>query len=219
MCGIAGIFYQNGAPVSEPLLRAMTDVLAHRGPDGSGFYRDGPVGLGHRRLAIIDLVTGGQPMGSDDGTVWLAYNGEIYNFRELRRELEARGATFRTTSDTEVLLRGYEAWGRAVLPRLRGMFAFALWDGRRRELLLARDRLGIKPLVYSWDGVCLRFASELKALLQDPAVPRTLDWEALRDYFTHLYIPAPARRSPPVSPCLPGLAPSPGPGWKVLATP
>lgn len=205
MCGIAGMLRQDGTAPSESLICAMTRVLSHRGPDGEGFYRDGPVALGHRRLAIIDLVTGSQPMGSEDGALWLSYNGEIYNFRELRQELMARGHRFRTTSDTEVILRGYEAWGVDVLPRLRGMFAFALWDGRRGELLLARDRLGIKPLVYAWDGRCLRFASEIKAILQDPEVPRSLDWAALCDYFVHLYIPAPRtifsaiRKLPPAS--------------------
>ncbi len=191
MCGIAGIFRQDGRPVDECLLRRMTDVLAHRGPDGEGFYIDGPLGLGHRRLAIIDLSTGAQPMGSEDGATWITYNGEIYNYRELKRELIDRGMSFRTTSDTEVLLRAYEVWGVDCLPRLRGMFAFAIWDKRRRRLILARDRVGIKPLVYAWDGTCLRFASEIKAILQDPEVPRDLDWEAVRDYFTHLYVPDP----------------------------
>jgi asparagine synthase (glutamine-hydrolysing) len=191
MCGIAGIVRQDGQPVDTITLRRMTDILAHRGPDGEGIRLDGPVGLGHRRLAIIDLVAGAQPMISDDGATWITYNGEIYNFRELRRELSALGARFRTNSDTEVILRGYEAWGIAVIPRLRGMFAFGIWDARRRQLLLARDRLGIKPLVYGWDGHCLRFASELKALLTDTAVPRDLDWAAVRDYFTYHCVPGP----------------------------
>jgi asparagine synthase (glutamine-hydrolysing) len=205
MCGIAGVLRQDGGPVDERLLRRMTDALAHRGPDGEGFRLDGPVGLGHRRLAIIDLVTGDQPMGSEDGAVWLSYNGEIYNYRELRSELVARGFAFRTTSDTEVVLRAYEAWGEACLPRLRGMFAFALWDGRRRRLLLARDRVGIKPLAYAWDGRVLRFGSEPKAILADSAVPRDLDWEGVRDYFTYLCVPSPRtifraiRKLPPAS--------------------
>src|SRR2546425_8509445 len=132
MCGIAGIVRQDQAPVDEAILRRMTGVLAHRGPDGEGVYVDGSVGLGHRRLAIIDLCTGAQPIASEDGATWITYNGEVYNYRELRAELTARGSTFRTTSDTEVILRGYEAWGVDVLTRLRGMFAFAIWDGRRR---------------------------------------------------------------------------------------
>jgi asparagine synthase (glutamine-hydrolysing) len=183
----------------------MTTAIAHRGPDGDGFFSDGPVGLGHRRLAIIDLVTGDQPMSSDDGSVILIFNGEIYNFRELRRELEARGAAFRTASDTEVILHAYEAWGVDCLPRLRGMFTFALWDKARRRLFLARDRVGIKPLVYAWDGRRLLFGSEIKALLEDPTLPRELDWEALRDFLTLHYIPSPRtifrsiRKLPPAS--------------------
>jgi asparagine synthase (glutamine-hydrolysing) len=205
MCGIAGVLRQDHVPVDARLLRRMTGAIAHRGPDGEGFRVDGAVGLGHRRLAIIDLVTGAQPMGSEDGGAWIIYNGEVYNYRELREELAALGFAFRTTSDTEVILRAYEAWGVDCLPRLRGMFAFAVWDARRRRLLLARDRVGIKPLVYAWDGRALRFASEPKALLADPAVPRELDWEAIRDYFTYLCVPSPRtifraiRKLPPAS--------------------
>lgn len=205
MCGIAGIVRSDGAPAGVELLRAMTTVLAHRGPDGDGFFCEGPVGLGHRRLAIIDLATGDQPMASDDGSSVIIFNGEIYNFRELRRELEGRGATFRTRSDTEVILRAYEAWGVECLSRLRGMFAFAIWDKARRRLFLARDRVGIKPLVYAWDGRRLLFGSEIKALLEDAAVSRELDWEALRDFLTLHYIPSPRtifrsiRKLPPAS--------------------
>src|SRR5574337_558832 len=205
MCGIAGVVRGDGGVVENALLRAMTTVLAHRGPDGEGLFLRGPVGFGHRRLAIIDLVTGDQPMLNDDGSVCLIFNGEIYNFRELRRELEARGHRFRTRSDTEVVLRAYEAYGVDCLGRLRGMFAFAIWDQPRGRLFLARDRAGIKPLVYAWDGRRLLFASELKALLQDPSVPRELDWEGLRDYLTFLYVPSPRtifrgiRKLPPAS--------------------
>lgn len=205
MCGIAGIVRIDGAPAGGQLLRAMTNALAHRGPDGDGFFCEGPVGLGHRRLAIIDLATGDQPMASDDGSSVIIFNGEIYNFRELRRELEGRGATFRTSSDTEVILRAYEAWGVECLSRLRGMFAFAVWDKAQRRLFLARDRVGIKPLVYAWDGRRLLFGSEIKALLEDAAVPRELDWEALRDFLTLHYIPSPRtifrsiRKLPPAS--------------------
>ena len=193
--------------VGEQPLEGMTTCLAHRGPDGDGFFRQGPVGLGHRRLAIIDLATGDQPMSNDDRSVTLVFNGEIYNFRELRRELEARGRHFRTASDSEVILRAYEEFGVECLRHLRGMFAFAIWDERRRRLFLARDRVGIKPLVYAWDGRRLLFASEIKAILQDPDVPRRLDWEALRDYLTLHYIPSPRtifegiRKLPPA--CLP----------------
>jgi asparagine synthase (glutamine-hydrolysing) len=205
MCGIAGIADVTGRPVDGRLLRAMTTVQAHRGPDGDGFVYRGPVGLGHRRLAIIDLATGDQPMANEDGSVWIVFNGEIYNFRELRRDLEAKGATFRTTSDTEVILRAYEAEGPDCVRLLRGMFAFAILDERTRRLFLARDRAGIKPLVYSWNGQRLIFASELKGILEDPAFPRTLDRNGLGDYLTHHYVPAPrtifsaARKLPPAS--------------------
>ena len=205
MCGIAGILRRDQTAADPAMLRRMTGVLAHRGPDGEGLHSDGPIALGHRRLAIIDRDSGGQPMGSLDGTLWITYNGEVYNYRELRRELEALGHAFTTQSDTEVVLQAYAAWGVECLGRLRGMFAFAIWDGRRRQMLLARDRVGIKPLVYSWDGACLRFASEIKAILQDPTVPRELDWEALTDYFTYHYIPSPRtvfhaiRKLPPAS--------------------
>ncbi len=205
MCGIAGVVRRDGAPVEEALVASMTAVLAHRGPDGQGVWVDGAAGLGHRRLAIIDLATGDQPMFSAEGRLAVVFNGEIYNFRELRRELEARGFTFRTTSDTEVLLRAYEAYGVDCLRHLRGMFAFALWDGSRRRLFLARDRAGIKPLVYAWDGRRLLFASELKGLLQDASLPRDLDWEALGDFLTYHYVPSPRtifraiRKLPPAS--------------------
>jgi asparagine synthase (glutamine-hydrolysing) len=191
MCGIAGMLRRDGQPVDESVVRRMTDRLVHRGPDGEGLHVAGPVGIGHRRLAIIDVSGGAQPMVSDDGATWLTFNGEIYNYRELRHELMASGTRFRTRSDTEVILRGYEAWGIGVIPRLRGMFAFAIWDARRRRMLLARDRLGIKPLVYAWDGRSLRFASELKAIVADPDVPRDLDWAAVRDYFTYHCVPGP----------------------------
>ncbi|MDO8475185.1 MAG: asparagine synthase (glutamine-hydrolyzing) [Candidatus Rokubacteria bacterium] len=205
MCGIAGIVNLTGHPVDEALLRAMTTVQAHRGPDGEGIVCRGGAGLGHRRLAIIDLATGDQPMASEDGAIRIVFNGEIYNFRELRRELESRGARFATTSDTEVILRAYEADGPACVTRLRGMFAFAILDERARRLFLARDRAGIKPLVYAWDGRRLLFASEIKGILEDPGVPRELDWDALGDYLTYHYVPAPRtifkaiRKLPPAS--------------------
>src|ERR1700730_7563169 len=166
MCGIAGIAEVTGRPVVRALLQAMTTVQAHRGPDGESMVCAGAVGLGHRRLAIIDLVTGGQPMSSDDGSIRIVFNGEIYNFRELRRNLEASGARFHTASDTEVILRAYEADGPDCVQRLRGMFAFAIVDERAGRLVLARDRVGIKPLVYTWDGQRIVFASEIKAILE-----------------------------------------------------
>jgi len=205
MCGIAGFVNRDGRPADGGLLRAMTDMLIHRGPDGEGHYVSGPVALGHRRLAIIDLVTGAQPMANDDGTVWITYNGEVYNFAALRAELESRGFSFRTTSDTEVIVRAWEAFGPACVERLRGMFAFAIWDARKGVLFLARDRFGIKPLVYACTDTGVAFASELKALLEDPAVARDLDWPALRSYLTWGYVPSPAtifagiRKLPPAS--------------------
>jgi asparagine synthase (glutamine-hydrolysing) len=191
MCGIAGIVDVTGHPVDGGLLRAMTGVQAHRGPDGDGFVCRGGAGLGQRRLAIIDLVTGDQPMASDDGSIQIVFNGEIYNFRELRRDLEARGARFHTQSDTEAILRAYEAEGLDCVRRLRGMFTFAILDERAGRLVLARDRAGIKPLVYAWDGRRLLFASEIKAILEEPAIARDLDVEALGQYLTYHYVPAP----------------------------
>ncbi len=186
MCGIAGYV----GDVGPELLPAMVKALAHRGPDDSGIHVDGEAGLGMTRLAIIDLVTGRQPMGNDDGRAWLVFNGELYNYRALRAELEARGEVFRTRSDTEVLLRAWEVYGDDCATRLSGMFAFALWDARRHVLVLGRDRLGKKPLYY-WhgDGLFL-FASEIKALLCHPAVPRALDPEAFHHYLAFGYAPA-----------------------------
>jgi asparagine synthase (glutamine-hydrolysing) len=186
MCGIAG--YVGSAP--SELLPLMVRALEHRGPDDEGLHVENEVGLGMTRLAIIDLVTGRQPMATSDKTAWIVFNGEIYNFRDLRAELQARGSTFHTTSDTEVILEAYRTWGDACVERLRGMFAFALWDRERRRLILARDRLGKKPLFY-WhrDGLLL-FASEPKALLVHSAVARTIDWEALRHYLAFGYTPA-----------------------------
>ncbi len=193
MCGIAGIVDLRGtSDVPESLLRRMTDALTHRGPDESGLYLEPGVGFGHRRLSIIDLATGQQPMSSDDGRCWLTYNGEIYNYRELRTELEAAGHAFRTRSDTEVLLHTWLEWGEACVTRLRGMFAFAVWDANRECLFLARDRLGIKPLLYAVlpDGR-LVFASELKSIMLDPAVGRALDPLAVEEYFAYGYVPEP----------------------------
>ena len=193
MCGIAGRFnFDPSRAVDARVLRAMTDAIAHRGPDADGFYRAPGIGLGHRRLSIIDLATGDQPIGNEDGGVQVVFNGEIYNFAEVRAELVARGHRFRTGSDTEIIVHGYEEWGERCVERFRGMFAFALWDARDRRLLLARDRLGVKPLYYAvLPGVGLLFGSEIKALLQDPEVPK--DWrpEAIDAYLTLLYVPAP----------------------------
>lgn len=190
MCGIAG--YLDGTDRTGPgVLEAMTTTLVHRGPDGEGFFRGPGVGLGHRRLSIVDLAGGAQPLGNEDGAVQVVFNGEIYNHLDLRRDLEERGHVFRTHADTEVLVHLYEEDGPRLVERLNGMFAFALWDSRRRRLLLARDRIGIKPLYYTVTGGRLVFGSELKALLRHPAVPRRLDPTALSDYLSFLYVPAP----------------------------
>jgi asparagine synthase (glutamine-hydrolysing) len=185
MCGIAGILNLDGEPASPVILRRMADTLAHRGPDGEGVFTDGNAGLGHRRLAIIDLSPAGhQPMLSRDGRYALTYNGEIYNFQELRAELEALGHGFRSRTDTEVLLNAYVQWGKSALDRFNGMFAFAIWDREARELFLARDRYGIKPLYYTRRNGTFVFGSEVKAILAHPSVRAGLDREALLEYFT-----------------------------------
>jgi asparagine synthase (glutamine-hydrolysing) len=193
MCGIAGIFDCRGrADADRVLLRRMADALSHRGPDGDGFYYAPGVGLGHRRLAIIDLVSGDQPLFNEDRTVCVVFNGEIYNFQPLMAELTALGHVFRTRCDTEVIVHAWEEWGEACLERFNGMFAFAVWDARRDALFLARDRLGEKPLYYCLlnDGRLL-FASELKSLLSSPDVVRRLDPQAIEDFFAFGYIPDP----------------------------
>lgn len=185
MCGVAGILNLDGRPVASHVLRAMTQAIAHRGPDGEGQWIDGSIGLGHRRLAIIDLSpTGEQPMQTADGRFAISYNGEIYNYRELRAELEARGHSFRSSSDTEVLLQAIVAWGMDALLRFNGMFAFALWDRKERRLTLARDRYGIKPMYYWFSGDQLLFASESKAFRAVPTFNARLDSEGLLEYFT-----------------------------------
>jgi asparagine synthase (glutamine-hydrolysing) len=192
VCGIAG-FTTFSASHYDPdqIIRRMTQVIRHRGPDGEGYYRDATVTFGHRRLAIIDLGGGAQPMADDSDRYSLVYNGEVYNYIELRRELEQQGHRFRTHSDTEVLLQCLVAHGTAALSKLDGMFAFALWDCQQRQLLLARDRVGIKPLYYFCHGPDLIFASEIKALLQHPLVARTLDPLSVSKYFSYGYVPAP----------------------------
>ncbi len=185
MCGIAGIVNLNSESVSAVVVRRMTDAIAHRGPDGEGSYTDGPIGLGHRRLAIIDLSPAGhQPMMTADGRYVLTYNGEIYNFQELRLELEACGRQFRSRSDGEVLLEAFAQWGEGCLDRLNGMFAFAVWDKVAERLLLARDRYGIKPLYYLADATRVIFGSEIKAILACPNVSRAVCYPALNEYFT-----------------------------------
>jgi asparagine synthase (glutamine-hydrolysing) len=185
VCGIAGILRLDGEPASPDVLLRMTEVIAHRGPDGSGTHLDGPLGLGNRRLAILDLSeAGAQPMLNAAGDVALTYNGEVYNFRELRAELERAGRSFRSRSDTEVVLQAYEEWGPQFVERLNGMFALAVWDLRARALLLARDRYGIKPLYTARVGSTFLFASEIKSFLEHPDFRPELSAEHLLEYFT-----------------------------------
>ena len=217
MCGICGQVSVKGRGIAPEVIRRMSDVLRHRGPDDNGFVfippvenpadirritlstwtdhilaQDYVVAMGHRRLSIIDLSQAAhQPMCNEDGTVWIVYNGEIYNFQDLRRRLEAMGHSFRSQSDTEVVIHAYEQWGTDCLHRFRGMFAFGLWDHRQRRLFLARDRLGQKPLCYHQRDGVLIFASEIKSILQDPLVERQVDHTALHDYLAYQYIPAP----------------------------
>ena len=193
MCGIAGMFDTLGRrPLDRDLLRRMTDSLSHRGPDGSGEHYEEGVALGHRRLAIIDVATGQQPLYNEDGSVVVVFNGEIYNFQSLIPELRALGHSFRTRSDTEVIVHAWEAWGERCLERFRGMFAFALWDAGKQTLFLARDRLGVKPLFYANlpDGQFV-FGSELKSVLLHPGVARTIDPCALEEYFSLGYAAEP----------------------------
>jgi asparagine synthase (glutamine-hydrolysing) len=192
MCGICGVVHKDGAPVDAPALERMAAALAHRGPDDSGIEALGAVGLGHRRLSIIDLSPDGhQPMGNEDGSVRIVFNGEIYNFRELRAGLEQRGHRFRSRSDTEVILHLYEELGTDCLSRLRGMFAFAIWDEPRRRLFLARDRVGKKPLYYADTASRFLFGSEIKAILVAGGVERQPDRQALYHYLTYQYVPSP----------------------------
>jgi asparagine synthase (glutamine-hydrolysing) len=201
MCGICGKLTCDGKPVQEGLIRKMTSVLSHRGPDGEGVYLSSPhpgyssamaVGLGHKRLSIIDLSDAGrQPMSNEDKTVWLVFNGEIYNFQTLRDELERKGHRFTSRTDSETIIHLYEEEGIGAVKRLVGMFALAIWDEKTQSLCLARDHTGIKPLVYCRGGNSFVFASEIKGILQDPEVSREMDWDALELYLTLNYIPAP----------------------------
>jgi asparagine synthase (glutamine-hydrolysing) len=192
MCGITGILQADPSrPVDRELLARMNQCLVHRGPDSDGFYLNGQVGLAMRRLAIVDLVSGGQPMSNETGDVWIVFNGEIFNFPELRPALEKMGHTFRTNSDTEAIVHLYEEYGADCVQHLRGQFAFAIWDAARRRLLLARDRLGQLPLYYAQHGGAFYFGSELKTILRAPGIPRTPHLPALDHYLTLQYVPDP----------------------------
>ena len=192
MCGIAGIVRWNDTPVFEHEIRSMCDLMVHRGPDDHGVYVAPGVGIGMRRLSIIGLDTGHQPMSNEDGTVWVVFNGEIYNYASLRHDLQQRGHVFKTTSDTECLVHLYEDHGKNLVEHLRGMFAFAIWDQSRRQLLLGRDRLGIKPLYYAESTHGLVFASELKPVLNCHGIDRSLDWAAVGHLLTFLATPGDA---------------------------
>ena len=191
MCGIVGLLNTNGSPVSSQVVNKMTQSVAHRGPDDWGIEIRGEVGLGHRRLSIIDLEGGKQPLANEDGQIWITYNGEVYNFLDLRHDLQKRGHLFRTNSDTETIVHAYEEWGDDCVKRLRGMFAFCIVDFNKRRLFLARDHLGIKPLNYLHTCDLFAFASELQSFKSLPRVMLELDLHAIDEYLRLQYIPAP----------------------------
>jgi asparagine synthase (glutamine-hydrolysing) len=193
MCGICGIYNaRSGEPVSPQTIDYMTHLIAHRGPDDSGAHIDGPLGLGFARLSIIDLSGGHQPMCNETGEIWIVFNGEIWNYKELRRDLQAKGHLFRTNSDTETIVHAYEEYGADCVARLHGMFGFAIWDGPRKRLLLARDKAGKKPLYYTRLNGTIIFGSEIKAILGHPQVKREVDTQAMADFLSVRYVPAPA---------------------------
>ena len=214
MCGIAGIYDPSlGPPPETRLLKRMNDSQTHRGPDEEGIHRGAGIGLAHRRLSIIDLSSGQQPLYNEDHSVVTVYNGEIYNFQELTEELSSLGHRFRTRSDTEAIVHAWEEWGESCVEHFRGMFAFAVWDSNRNTLFLARDRLGIKPLYYAeLSNGCVVFGSELKSVLVHPGVERRLDHAAVEDYFAYGYIPEPRTILQTVKKLAPGhtLTYSPG---------
>src|SRR5208282_3093895 len=190
MCGICGkLEFDPKAKVSPHLLKHMADAIVHRGPDDEGYYVKGQIVLGFRRLSIIDVDGGHQPLSNENNSIWIIFNGEIYNYQELRAELVSKGHIFRTKSDTEVIVHLYEEYGRECVQKLRGMFAFAIWDSVQRCLFLARDRVGIKPLYYYLDQNFLSFASEMKAILVDPAVRREIDPAMIDRFLTYFYVP------------------------------
>ncbi len=205
MCGICGVYnVRSGEPVSRELIERMTHLISHRGPDDSGVYLDGDVGMGFARLSIIDLSGGHQPMSNETGDIWIVFNGEIWNYKQLRKELIEKGHHFRTNSDTETIVHAYEEFGVDCIARLHGMFGLAIWDGPRKRLLLARDRVGKKPLYYTRVDGNLLFASEIKALLCHPQVKREADVQALADFLSVRYVPAPATLFANIYKVLPG---------------
>jgi asparagine synthase (glutamine-hydrolysing) len=200
MCGICGFNWAD-----EHLLERMKSTIAHRGPDAHGSYVAEGISLGHQRLSIVDLSDSGrQPLTNEDGTIWITFNGEIYNYPALRKFLESKGHRFRSHSDTEAIVHAYEEYGLDVVQHLTGMFAFAIWDGPRRRLVLARDRLGIKPLYYTLEHGKIRFASEIKALLVDPSLPRAVNPQGLFDLIGYEFTPAPDTLFKGVHKLLPG---------------
>jgi asparagine synthase (glutamine-hydrolysing) len=204
MCGIVGIINRIGEAIDPQILKRMANAIRHRGPDGEGYFVHENVGFGHQRLAIIDLVSGQQPIHNENKTIWIVYNGEIYNFAELREQLQEAGHLFYTNTDTEVIVHAYEQYGDKCVTFLRGMFAFALWDGNQRKLLLARDRVGKKPLLYSHSNGRFIFASEFQAILQNSIINRDVDVNAIDQYLTHTYIPAPLTAFKEIKKLLPG---------------
>ncbi len=205
MCGICGKLIFDGADSVEPLLiNSMLDTIRHRGPDDVGVYFAGRIGLGHRRLSIIDLSTGHQPLSNEDGSVWIVFNGEIYNYQDLQKDLQAKGHVFRTKSDTEVIVHLFEEYGESCVEKLRGMFAFALWDEKQKVLLLARDRVGIKPLYYWKSHDSIVFASEIKAILKDPSVKRELDLGMVDRFLSFYFLPGEETLLKGINKLLPG---------------
>lgn len=205
MCGIAGILSLEREPIDKALLKDMADVLSHRGPDDSGIFIDRRIGLAHKRLSIIDLSKAGhQPMHNEDGSLWIIYNGEVYNFKELRKQLEEQGHRFYSNTDTEVILHAYEEHGEKCLSMFNGMFAFAIWDSKNKKLFLARDRIGVKPLYYTIAGEKLLFASEIKAILQCDEFKREVNIEALNYYLTFRYVPGAGTLFKKIKRLLPG---------------
>ena len=189
MCGICGIFHsERTRRVNRDLLAGMNQQIVHRGPDDDGFFVEENVGLAMRRLSIIDIQTGHQPLSNEDGNVWIVFNGEIYNHQDLRKDLESRGHRYRTKSDTETIVHLYEEYGSECVEHLRGMFAFAIWDRRKRRLFIARDRLGIKPLYYRFDGRTLLFGSEIKTILAYPGVKPEFNHGVLAEYLAFGYL-------------------------------